>query len=142
MSNLDATNSIPINQTAGRVIGKGIQYEPEIKGHSGTRDFPYKIRPLIQIPRAVRNQKGWIDLTGRKRGSLTVIGLLAAEVYDRWVVRCCCGCYELKKAKSLKIPITTACQTRCESCMDLWKIKRMEYIKIYGKSPPNDFLLE
>jgi hypothetical protein len=58
------------------------------------------------------------DLTGLRRGSLTAIGMLdkTAAGYGpaggdgRWVVRCDCGRYEVRRARSLSVNANDACQ--------------------------------
>ena len=92
---------IAVDRTTLRVVSPGTRYElpdgtiPETHVHS-------------QIPLPVRKphkteiyQPEFKDLTGDIIGHLKVIGL-TADYQKRWVVRCCCGIYEIRRAKVLK----------------------------------------
>ncbi len=52
------------------------------------------------------------DLMGRVFGRLTVLGL-SKDVKNSWVVRCACGAFETRKAKSLK---SATSPDRCSAC--------------------------
>ena len=67
------------------------------------------------------------DLTGRKFGSLTVIGRYAhnkAATYIKanWVCRCECGMYEVRKSRSIRNPNNQS--DSCHICRQIKYVKR------------------
>lgn len=53
----------------------------------------------------------FVDLTGRKKGTLTVIGVSYSTLGSsgkglRWVVQCDCGSYEIRTTKSINKTLT------------------------------------
>lgn len=61
---------------------------------------------------------GTIDLTGMTKDRLTVVGLSQNKL-GKWVVRCTCGTYEFRKAKSLhNMNIVNDCCNNCKSSID------------------------
>jgi hypothetical protein len=94
----------PANLTSGRVASAGVHFDPKVHMPAGYQhwDAPPPMRPFV-------NPHGnATDLTGKKVGRLTVLGLLddpdrasdGASVM-RWVVRCTCGDYEARRPTSL-----------------------------------------
>lgn len=98
--------SIPLNQTAARVVARGGVQPLEPKKDSVTRlhweNFPTgRTRP---IPNGVNSP------VGRRFGRLVVCGLLADSNPKKnaaWIVRCDCGRFETRKAKALFNPKNT-----------------------------------
>ncbi|OCJ05302.1 hypothetical protein A6U87_14965 [Rhizobium sp. AC44/96] len=93
---------LPGDKVAGRVAARGEHFEwspPERQIHSSE---PLALRAPSPAERSVFS---FVDLTGIKAGRLTVLGI-AADLYlssgQRWVVRCVCGAYEVRRAKYLK----------------------------------------
>lgn len=93
---------MPSDKVAGRVASKGEHFEwspPERQIHSSE---PLALRSPSPAERSVFS---FVDLTGLKAGRLKVLGI-AADPYlssgQRWVVRCVCGAYEVRRAKYLK----------------------------------------
>lgn len=94
---------IPFDKTAGHVAARGERFEwAPSPGNSHSAD-PITYRAPNREERIMPQ---FIDLTGKRTGRLTVLGV-AAEIPSngngqRWVVRCVCGAYETRKAKSIK----------------------------------------
>ena len=114
--------AVPADRTAAQVTGKGFEYEPDVKVLTADQDMPIPTKPL---PRTL-NQ----DLTGMRIGRFTVIGL-ARDIKARWVVRCDCGIYSLRLAKSIKNKDNI--QDRCGLCRHLTYLKRAEHNLATGK---------
>lgn len=89
-------SSLPVDKTAAMVTQKGTSFVPKIKPHSITVT---DIRPQIWNGTHLDG----FDLTGKRFGRFTVIGL-SAEKRSRWVCRCDCGNYEMRRAKSVQNP--------------------------------------
>ncbi|HBE9078608.1 hypothetical protein [Serratia fonticola] len=112
----------PINRTAALVLGKGFAYQPKKKIQ--TADQPNPIRVRFEVP---PNLKKFI---GKKFGRMTVIGL-AYERRGRWVVRCTCGTYTLRKLKSINNPENR--HDCCEQCRQLNYLKCADHFRRTGK---------
>lgn len=103
----DRTARVPVDKTAALVASKGTRVE-----------FQGKFtRPLLEkCPRVWSNVKQRCvtdDLTGRRFGRMTVIGL-SKERPKLWACRCSCGLFEFRKAKAIKNPTNT--WDCCEKC--------------------------
>lgn len=113
--------NVPVNKDAGTVVTKkGVDYKPAKKitqTHSG---LPLETRP---VPRCAS------DLTGTTFGKFRVIGLYAKEK-GHWVVRCVCGNYETRKAKSIKNPNNNV--DRCQKCRHLAYLQRNDRFRQDG----------
>lgn len=112
---------VPVDRLSARVIAQGVHFEPEKQVTANDSETPHRIvtdlRHLLQQP--------WFeDLTGRRVGRFTVIGL-AADFKGRWVVRCDCGTYSTRRAKAIRNPENG--QDRCEHCRHLAYLKRSDY---------------
>lgn len=126
-------NPIPIDKTAALVVYQNNEYKDDIVKEDEylTRDenggyifHSYSLPKLIKDHDSVRkNMAGCAhrDYTGFKIGKLTVCGLLDIKHYPffkktaggaRWVVRCDCGRYEIRKTKNLR----DRKSTKCEKC--------------------------
>ena len=130
-------NTIPMDIVAKRVVfDDGDHYDPKIKSNTHcystlplpfweTKDLPLKVRcdPLFE------------DLTGAIFGNFTVMGLLKGFKYDKWVLRCCCGAYEVRRTKTLRKITGKIDQTRCQSCLDSERLSHREYYKKHGIYP-------
>lgn len=110
----------PINKTAAIVTSCGVHYEPNKIVQTNDSDLPIATRP---ITKAELKQKCFVDLTRFRVGRLLVIGA-ARDFKGRWVVRCDCGKYSTRRAKSIKNPENA--QDRCEHCRHLAFLKRNE----------------
>lgn len=109
---------VPVNRTAGMVTSSGQHYECSAKNNEYETDIPIPTRLVPQD-----------DLTGRRFGRFTVIGLSLKR--SRWVVRCDCGVYTLRKAKAIKnMNNDFDC---CKECKHLLYLKRHDIWKRTGK---------
>lgn len=102
--------SDPINKTAKRVVQSGEHFDFNQENMiSSTDPIPVKDFP---------GQKDH-DLTGEKFGRLKVIGYYGKGSGTRtgkWVVKCLCGNYELRRAAALKKTTGNDCGSMCYSC--------------------------
>ncbi|NEG94094.1 hypothetical protein [Leclercia adecarboxylata] len=130
MANFGDIHRAPINKTAALVTGKGFSYEPdciictpEFVGPPEIAD----VRDLLRNP-------SFIDLTGRKKGRFTVIGLMK-EGRGKWVVRCVCGTYTIRNAKAIKGADSNpnAHIDACRRCMHEAYRKRERIYRTTGK---------
>jgi hypothetical protein len=109
----------PVNRQAANVVSKGIEYVPAKKVLTYESEAPIPTR---------KPQKNVEILTGRKFGRLTVIGL-ALEHLGRWVCRCDCGMYVLRRPKAIK---NTDNPDRCERCRHYAYQKRTDEFRRLG----------
>lgn len=124
----------PVNKTAALVVSKGEHYEMSSK---------IKLKEYVGPPRMVAKEdypksSGFIDLTGREKGRLKVIGLMAEE-NGRWVVRCVCGTYTTRSARSIKSieRNPNAAYDACAECMHAIMRKRKEIYRLTGREVTN-----
>lgn len=110
------SNPTPIDNVARRVVYGGGDYK--FFRHTSTEKLSTTPLPVRALP-----QKGMEDFTGRRKGSLVVVGLYnGIEVGRRasgkrrskpsghgWVCRCSCGNYTTRKTKSLRKDCYDAC---------------------------------
>lgn len=98
--------STPVNSTANRVLSKGFQYTPDKRI---TQPHWETCPPLRPVP----DEKSLVNLIGRQIGKLTVVGVWAERPTKKagrkkgktiWIVRCQCGHYETRRAKSINNP--------------------------------------
>jgi hypothetical protein len=126
----------PANQTSKNVLSKGVCYEYTCKSHCRvTSDLPIEI---IKFENIKFKHKKCEDLTGKKCGRLTVIGISKQKpvATSLWVVRCVCGNYEKRRAKSIKNPLNKG--DCCQECNELFSIKRhAEWVRT-GQRASND----
>ena len=120
----------PVNRTAALVVSKGVSYEPDCKITIKEYIGPPEIIPPHKHP----NTPGFIDLTGRVKGRFKVLGLMAAGK-GRWVVRCVCGTYSTRSAKSIKSTDHNphAHLDACRECMHSAYRRREEQFRRTGK---------
>lgn len=121
----------PVDRVAARVISGGTHYDPKKKVLEEEFIAPPPMVPKHRHPR----DASFIDLTGRKKGRFTVIGLMERDGPARWVVRCACGTYTLRTAKSIKSADTNpnARMDACSQCKHLAAMKREEVWRRTGK---------
>ena len=110
----------PVNSTASKVMQKGQHFEYENKSSQIESDSP--------IP-TMNSNKNTKDLTGIRRGRLTVIGL-SRDIQKRWVVKCDCGKYTIRTAKAIKNKNNNA--DACTECHNLMYMKKYDYWKRTG----------
>jgi hypothetical protein len=101
-----------INQEARMMFAKGIKDELHTRiACAHWESCP----PLKKVPDNTPN------LSGIKIGRMTVMGL-AKDMKSRWVVRCACGDYEVRLAKSIKNPENHG--DRCVKCRRVAQVRR------------------
>jgi hypothetical protein len=100
----------PIDQTASRVISAGTQYDPALKDRGPDQRDPYPTRPLNQVVPSQRH------IIGATFGRMTVIGLSFHP--KRWVVRCACGTYTLRRAHAITNP-----ENAYDCCMECYHLR-------------------
>lgn len=122
--------SVPANATAGRVMSRGEHWEPEGPMPPGLQHW--KSPPPLR--RFVKTESN-IDLTGKAWGRFTVVGLAAESANDgaRWIVRCVCGDYEARSAKTIKSALAglsadNTLSFQCYYCYS-WKAVQARYKK-------------
>jgi hypothetical protein len=96
----------PVDRTAAIVVSKGERHEPFGKA-AVVHIFHSEVCPAIVPDKSLRLTSA--NLTGIKFGRFTVIGMSRdikgqENTGGRWVVRCSCGDYEVRTAKSIKNP--------------------------------------
>lgn len=99
--------------TAGRVVSKGFQYVPD-KNIPETK-FHVDAQPPLRRP--LRNAP---DFTGIRYGRLRVLGL-HATLKKRWVVRCDCGRFENRWAKTIR---NAHPEDSCDMCKHTMYLRR------------------
>ena len=130
MNTEELAGRAPVNKQAGMLFAKGEHYEPTL----GNYNFIYKdIPPMKEIPAHTLPDPGFINLTGRKIGRLTVIGMSIKP--SRWVCRCLCGNYIIRQSKTLRKPESElhGSGLMCDECSHLEDLKQ-------GKVPKRSVL--
>lgn len=126
------TDLQPIDRIALRVMMPGIHYnlpDETIPTHHVHSSTPL---PTRQITKQIKMSRGFSDLTGHKQGRLTAMGL-SSDVNGKWVVRCQCGAYEVRSAKSLTNPKNDS--DRCYACRhEITRRRKDEWVKTGGNA--------
>jgi len=113
----------PVNKVAARVVANGESFE--------FRALPTEVCSGLPLPtRSVPD--GIEDLSDRKFGRLTVVGL-SAELRGRWVCRCTCSNYVIRRSAAVR---QAAPDSSCPQCYLLAVAKRHEFIRRTGKERP------
>lgn len=122
---------VPVNKTAALVIAPGVVYEPKCKIQVEEFLSPPPMRDKRHFP----TNPNFTDLTGWTKGRFKVVGLLAGTKSSTWVVRCACGTYSTRTAKSIKsVETNTAARfDACRECMHLAWLKRDEVWRRTGR---------
>lgn len=120
----------PIDSTAGRVVAAGEHFE--FKATSVIYDSPYP------MPTWFPTQPTFKNLGGMKFGRLTVIGY-SSEHSGKWVCRCSCGMYCLRRAKALTSTVHPVLP--CHQCYRLAVKRKSERFRLTGRdSEISEFL--
>ena len=124
-------HTIPRDTTALKVVYyKGVEYEPEIKGITyRTQDVPHRMRNIKSLPDKVLKDPNFKDYTGHKYGNFTVVGMLHDVKFDKWVLRCSCGMYEIRRTSRINKPPERFSQEVCQSCLDLARLQHKDFYK-------------
>src|ERR1700748_451152 len=92
--------SRPVDRAAARVIGCGVEYEPDkkiVRLHWSAPPATIAVAPFKAL------NPLFDDLTGLVVGRMKVIGYLGKIKKNKpalWLVRCNCGDYEARKSKA------------------------------------------
>lgn len=112
------TDLLPVDKLARRVTLGGIRYVPHKTIENAHSPTPLAIRPANFREKSNPN---FVDLTGRKVGTMKVLGI-SADHKKTWVVRCVCGKYETRSSKAImNINNTGDC---CQWCRQLKYLQR------------------
>lgn len=136
-------SSVPLNSTAGRVMSRGEHWEPEGKIPPGLKHWKSP-PPMKPFDGSIAHTAA-IDLTGKKFGRFTVLGLCCEGAKDgaRWVLRCVCGDFEARSAKTIKAAIAglapeNSLSFQCYYCYS-WNAVKSRYKK-KGAAPLASFI--
>lgn len=121
----------PVNSTAARVLTGGEEYVPDkMIGNAADCDY-LPVKPIAELHHlAAEEARRW---QGHRFGRMTVVGY-SADVPRRWVVRCACGVFTLRKLKAIKNPANVF--DCCQHCHHLIFLKRQEHYRRTGKDKP------
>lgn len=137
--------SEPVNIQAARVTRFKNEYFNK-ENNDKSKLNSYGCPPIRSISSHQRINPEFIDFTGIKKGRITVIGLFAGyqkvllnnepkfinNGVNRWVVRCLCGRYELRRTKSLK-RIDNIEDEMCTICnQEIRGIRDKDFLRQYG----------
>lgn len=129
-STIRALSRAPQNREAAMAFGKGgVRFDA--KDTNST--YRWAERPLMAPQSAIAAIAPEHNMLGRVKGRLEVIGLLAKEakgVKASWIVRCKCGYYETRRAKSLKADNG---DDRCGACTYLIRMERRRQAEMKGR---------
>lgn len=130
-------NQIPRDIVAKRVVfDGGDDYKPDVKCSSQLYSTsPLPIKMMSEIPHKVRKDPNFRDFTGYRFGNFVVVGLFALDKFNKWVVRCCCGNYEIRSATLLNKNPSGVDQTRCQGCLDVERIRNRGFFEANGYYP-------
>jgi hypothetical protein len=107
-------------------MARGIHFEYKANENSADSDLPL---PLREIDDCIKENPSFTDLTGMVVGRLKVVGLSVKN--RRWVCRCSCGRYVLRKA--LALTTGTAGGAPCDQCYLLALAKKHDLQRRTGK---------
>ena len=117
----------PHDKTAAVVGGKGVHYEFSVLPTRAFSDTPLPMRPPSK---AELGNPAFINLTGRKVGRMTIVGIAERKTNDgmNWVVRCVCGNYETRKTKYLKTCLggtfSEGVELMCAWCLNTRRLQK------------------
>lgn len=124
----------PLNRTAARVTQpgpKGLGSDKRQSSVHGSQPTPW---PMISVPSFI------VDVTGKRMGSLTCIGLsevvaghksFSRQQRARWVCRCVCGYFVLRSRASLLNEKNNL--DACDRCLQRQFLQRQERRKADGE---------
>ena len=113
--------NLPIDKKSKIVVSKsihhGCDYNP---GSRMTSMVPFPTRQFLGPQKH--------NLSGRKTGRFTVIGISSqfrkpSRDGERWVVKCSCGRYEIRRMKSIKNATNT---DACGECKNTAYLRRVQ----------------
>jgi len=114
--------SAPVNKSAAVAVSSGRSTTPSFR-ISETELHLHAPLPMIPF---VDTQGTGKDFTGAKFGRLTVMGYLGKPKNDKpgkWLVRCVCGSYEVRRTTALKNYQGADLDPKCRSCQHTQKLR-------------------
>ncbi len=118
----------PVDAAAARVVARGESFEYRALNSEICSPTPLALRPVAI---------GEFDLKGKRFGRLTVIGKYR-EVKGRWVCRCSCGNYVVRRTH---VVLAAAMDSACPQCYLMAVSKRHEFMRRTGlEKPTGEFL--
>lgn len=124
----------PVNSTAGRVISSGTHFNPDVKSDTLVE---FDAMPKLADLRSLRKQPYFVNLSGVKKGWLTIIGVLDQKASNgglKWVARCVCGRYCIRRNKKIKdVKSATYHFDSCAHCYITIKLKQDDFFRRTGK---------
>ncbi len=109
----------PVNSLSARVVSTVYENVPEVSNKTCS------VRSKDRLPTTQFIGRRQDDITGRRKGSLTVIGMFLRQNRNdnaAWVVRCYCGYYETRKARAIKNPYNY--DDCCHGCQYVKRMNR------------------
>jgi hypothetical protein len=129
--------SIPLNKTAGLVTSKGVHWTPDRKPANALIRASADLLPVNNSPK-ISATAIFRELVGNTFGRWKVIGYAATQAPNkksRWVVKCSCGRYEHRHAKTIRRAPQTG--DKCGECQHLDYVRRS--YKFHGGKAPEQF---
>jgi hypothetical protein len=138
---IDAVRGTPVDRAAALVTSRGpatFDAVGNLPAHNRHSAMPLPMRTPDAGLVGTAN-----DIRGFRNGRLVVVGLLAQRSQNRrktkkgrkkmaqWVVRCDCGCYEIRSAKAMRSPINK--EDRCAEC---WRLADIQRRKVHRSGLP------
>lgn len=112
---MNALNPTPINKTAALVVSRGWHFSPSMAPSACRETWDVPPYALGKTP----PHGGSKNILGAQRGFLTVVSYVggkrsrygAPETAQggRWLVRCACGRYEIRRGRNMRKPEFDAC---------------------------------
>ena len=122
-------HELPVDGTAARVITRGESFEYRVQSWSQDSALPLPVREPPNTP-------SFVDLTGLRIGRLVVIGF-SADRNARWVCRCDCGTYTLRKTPALRAGTAAP----CDQCYLMATSKAADHHRRTGQYKPVESFL-
>ncbi len=124
--------AVPVDANAREVLKPGDHYDPALRPDSQLEwDTP---PPAVSRARG-KHEIPPEDLTGRKRGHLTVVSYWGKSdsgprgaVAQKWVCRCICGRYAIRTGKTIKNQVQKEVDC-CRMCNHLILLKCHDRLK-------------
>lgn len=129
-------HEIPIDSVARKVVfSNPIHYNHDIKSNThGHTELCPPMEDLANAPYKLRNDPNFKDLSGKKYGRFKCLGLLK-NTFNKWVLRCVCGNYEIRRTTTLNQMEKKEHSNRCQKCMDTLRLQYRDYKKTHGVYP-------
>lgn len=133
----DEKHTIPRDSVAKKVVyDSGDLYDPKVKCNTYLYStLPLPFHRFNSLPEKVRKDPNFKDFTSKRFGRFTVLGVFICGTYNKWVLRCSCGSYEIRTATALNKTQDQTDKTMCQSCLDTQRIKNKDFFKRNGYYP-------